>query len=819
MIETRWSALILLIWSSLTTSAQNLVQNPSFEIYPNCPNSRNDGRLPFNWIQPTDGTADYFNTCVTGSGTNLPDVPINFVGNQNARTGNAYIGVYVNLESSGQFAGYREYMQSTLISNLVAGRTYKFEMFVSLADESQFAANNLGVYLSSQQISANNSNVLNVTPQITFTGFVTDKNNWTKISGNYTAIGGERYITVGSFSANNSTHLQSVAGGSGGGWNRMCYYYIDDISIVPDCSNIDTLTDKYITTCAGPSDPTTLSSSITGTNYLWNTGANSKTITTLLSGMYTIKTLVDPCYVYDTIYLTRKESPTFVLVKDTAICSNSSQPIFISTEQAQSNYSYLWNTNDTTPGIFISNEGVYKITVTKNNCSITDSVNVRKKYPPNINIGKDTIVCYNSFYNINALTPQASYIWNTGSTQSNITVNEGLYWVEVTVNGCSALDSLLVTNKPNPNLNIGNDSSICPYQPITLNASAANAQGYRWFDGTVGPIYNHVGGGTFWVEILKDGCTYLDTVLLTNKLLPIVDLGPDKTICNTDTITLSTNTANAVKYLWSTGQTLAEIEVGNIGEYWISVTDKSGCYNTDTIKIDTFVSPFVFIGNDDAFCEGTSYTIVCDKVFDKYLWQDGSRNSSITTVLGGKYYVEVTDNNNCKATDTIALTMYPRPTIFTNRIIKVCRQDTLLQIAGNFSSALWNDGTTAFQLLAKNIGEFSVEVTDTLGCKNKTEIKVISSCPASIYIPNVFSPNNDGSNDVFRAYVTDVNKYNLKIYSRWGTLVFETTDFNKSWDGTFESTQAPNDAYIYLITYTGEDGISGTINGNVTLIR
>jgi hypothetical protein len=50
-------------------------------------------------------------------------------------------------------------------------------------------------------------------------------------------------------------------------------------------------------------------------------------------------------------------------------------------------------------------------------------------------------------------------------------------------------------------------------------------------------------------------------------------------------------------------------------------------------------------------------------------------------------------------------------------------------------------------------------------------------------------------------------------------LVFETTDFNKSWDGTFESTQVPNDAYIYLITYTGEDGISGTINGNVTLIR
>ncbi len=212
--------LFLITSSFLTTRAQNLVQNPSFELYPQCPSSRNDGRLPFNWVQATLGTADYFNSCVA-NGPGLPDVPTNFVGVQSAHTGDAYIGVYINIESSGQYAGYREYMQSLLSTNLIAGKKYKFEMFVSLADESQFAANNLGVYISATQITSNNSNVLNNTPQISFTSFVTDKNNWTKISGNYVATGGERYITIGCFTANNNTHLQSVSGGDGGGWSKI----------------------------------------------------------------------------------------------------------------------------------------------------------------------------------------------------------------------------------------------------------------------------------------------------------------------------------------------------------------------------------------------------------------------------------------------------------------------------------------------------------------------------------------------------------------------------------------------------------------------
>lgn len=816
----KWFCTLLLTLSiARLAQAQNLVQNPSFETYPQCPTARNDGRLPFNWVQATLGTADYFNSCVA-NGTGLPDVPTNFIGTQSAHTGNAYIGVYMNIEATGQYAGYREYMQSLLSTNLIAGKTYQFEMYVSLADESQFAANNLGVHLSATQITSTNSNVLNYTPQITFTGYVTDKNNWTKISANYVATGGERYITIGCFSANNNTHLQSVAGGNGGGWNKMSYYYIDDVSLIPDCTDYDTIQNKQIVVCANPNTSTILTPTLSGSSYQWSNGANTPTIAVNQSGTYTVKTWIAPCYVYDTIYLTRNPLPNPNLPQDTAICSNADQPITLSVNQATAQ-NYFWNTGSTSPTISVDTSGTYTVTVTNTltNCKITDTTLVRKKYPPNITLGPDSVICYQSMYTMNVQTAQASYVWNTGSTQNSITVPSGIYWVIVTVNGCSSKDSITLNSKPNPNLNIGPDTSLCPYDFHIIDASNTNAQTYHWNDGSNQPSLSHTGGGLFWVEILKQGCLYSDTVNIDNKIIPTVNLGPNQTFCKENAVTLSSNLANALVNLWSTNEQSPTITVKNPGKYWLKATDQNGCYNFDSITIDTFTSPTVFIGDDATFCDGTSYTITTDKAFKSYTWQDQSVDPTFTTVDAGKYYVKVMDNNNCAAADTLVLSKWAKPSINTFPIIKVCRKDTMLFITGNFNQALWSDGSTLNQLLAKDIGQFSVEVTDTHGCKNKTTIEVGTSCPASIFVPNVFTPNGDGYNDLFAAHVYDVKQYSLKIYSRWGQLMFETTDTKASWDGTYQNKAALDDVYVYVITYTGGNDISGTLSGDVTLIR
>lgn len=818
MHKTVWVFFISLILFG-QVHGQNLVPNSSFESYTQCPAFRNDGILPNNWAQPTTGTSDYFNACVTGTGANLPDVPTNFVGTQNAHTGNAYMGLYLNLENSGSFAGYREYMQVQLSTPLFGGFTYKFEMYVSLADESLFAGNNLGVYISSNKIGSTTNTALNVTPQITATGFITDKTNWTKISANYIATGGEQFITIGCFNSSNSGRLQAVSGGTnGGGWNAMSYYYIDDVSLVPDCSNFSDIPNRDTTVCTAATNATILSPSLIGQSYLWSTGATTQKTNATQSGLYTVRINYGPCIVYDSINLTRNIFPLSNLPKDTAICSNTTSPIKLVTDTT-SGATYSWNTGAITPFIWVDTAGLYRIAITKDGCKTLDSSNVRWKFPPVVNLVRDTTICYKSLYTANVTTPNASYTWSNGATASTLILPSGDYWVRVTVNGCSTTDSISIQSKPNPNLTIGIDTAICPNTVQTLDASAANANKYTWQNGLMSPYLTHKGGGLFWVEIEKDGCTYRDTIVIGNKTLPVINLGPNQIVCKENLVTLTVNTPNALSFLWSNGNTTSSIQAQAPGSFWALVSDTSGCFNADTVRLDTFTSPILDLGPDQFFCEGSDYTITPNNTFTSYLWQDGTTTTSYSAQISGSYRLTVTDNNGCKAWDTIILTTIPKPAIQTNSLVTVCRQDTLLTIAGKFKSIRWDNGSTSSSYLARDLGVYRVYVTDSNNCSNELAITVETNCPASIYVPSAFSPNNDGFNDDFFAGTSDVVKFNMKIYSRWGLLVFETNNPKATWDGKVDGQLAQDDMYVYVITYTGGDKKSGTLNGQVTLLR
>jgi gliding motility-associated-like protein len=89
-----------------------------------------------------------------------------------------------------------------------------------------------------------------------------------------------------------------------------------------------------------------------------------------------------------------------------------------------------------------------------------------------------------------------------------------------------------------------------------------------------------------------------------------------------------------------------------------------------------------------------------------------------------------------------------------------------------------------------------------------------------VFVPNAFSPNNDGVNDSWLIKDVFVKDYILKVYDRWGRLVFETLDKNKQWDGKdLEGNAAPSDVYVFVLTYTGWRGEFGNEKGNVTIIR
>ncbi len=218
---------------AVNSMAQNLVPNPSFETYSPCPISPDLIANATGWSMPTSGTSDYFNACATFA--SAVDVPNNGFGSQAANTGVGYAGLY-NVE---MLCDYREYIRVQLTSPLVIGLSYTASMYASLAEESDYASNNIGMFFSTSAsvsttnlpCTAPNTGVISpaVIPQVNSAAVITNIAGWTLISGTFTATTAAQYLYIGNFYNTPSTTTNP---GPGSGGTGAAYYYIDDVSVV-----------------------------------------------------------------------------------------------------------------------------------------------------------------------------------------------------------------------------------------------------------------------------------------------------------------------------------------------------------------------------------------------------------------------------------------------------------------------------------------------------------------------------------------------------------------------------------------------------------
>ncbi|MEI7580034.1 MAG: T9SS type A sorting domain-containing protein [bacterium] len=231
-MRNKKSIIILLLVMLLGTimQAQNLVPNPSFEEYTLCPVGPDDLDYTVSWYSPNGSSSDYFNSCSPNPNFSVPN---NWWGFQNARTGIGYSGiiVYHILMSN-----YREYARCQLNQPLIASKHYCVEFYVNLGDSSKYTISSIGAYFSIENNISTTGGVLNYQPQVENfdTLFLSDKQNWMKISGCFIAIGGEEYLTIGNFK--NDSIIDTLSTTSFGSFEGQyeAYYYIDDVSVIED---------------------------------------------------------------------------------------------------------------------------------------------------------------------------------------------------------------------------------------------------------------------------------------------------------------------------------------------------------------------------------------------------------------------------------------------------------------------------------------------------------------------------------------------------------------------------------------------------------
>ncbi|HRH69869.1 MAG TPA: gliding motility-associated C-terminal domain-containing protein [Flavobacteriales bacterium] len=337
--------------------AQELVPNGDFEAYTQCPDYVSQIDRATGWLRPTNGTSDYFNACL---GVPFSEsVPDNEFGFEPALSGDGYAGFYcfystVAITSAPD--NDHEYVTHALATPLTPGATYAVEFFVSLADVSKYAVNDLGALLSVNVPVRADEFAITSTPQITNTtlDMLDDKDGWTRISGCFLADSAFAYITIGNFHAGPATVFAEVP--TAFPLTYYSYYYVDDVSVRPmDPPQLG----PDISTCSAVQlavpDP------VNGATYTWSTGEEGTSIVVETSGVYHVTMDRSGCLLSDTVIVDVDEPLALTLPNDTSIALCGTSAFTIATGPIPPNADVIWSTGATSTSIHVTEAGTYSV--------------------------------------------------------------------------------------------------------------------------------------------------------------------------------------------------------------------------------------------------------------------------------------------------------------------------------------------------------------------------------------------------------------------------------------------------------------------------
>jgi gliding motility-associated-like protein len=471
-----------------------------------------------------------------------------------------------------------------------------------------------------------------------------------------------------------------------------------------------------------------------------------------------------------------------------------------------------------------STEGVYTVRLIflRNGGCSADTV-YKKIYagPFKLYLGKDTTICKGDTLLLSVSIPNAKYLWSNGSADNSFKISDaGKYWVTANLNSCLATDSINIDVRSLPAFAIGKDTSICLNDKITLSPSPGftNAT-YQWNTGAASSNIEVSQPSIYWLTVTDDiGCHYTDSITVSQIQLPQFSLGNDTTLCQTN-LQLNAAVSGATAYVWNTGESSPSINVNQTGTYWADVT-KDNCAYRDSVKIVFNPYPVLNLGRDTTLCEEKTLLLDAQNAGATYLWHDNSNNQTYLVEKPGKYYVTVTDNN-CSSRDTILINYNLKPVFSLGSDFSICSGQAIIlkPTIQNEKSVnyLWQDGSSnpTYNVVAP--GVYNLTLSNDCGSKTDSIVAMRGAC--KLYVPNAFTPNGDGLNDVFKAsYGENITKFKMEIYNRWGQKVFESNDMTKGWDGTYQQNMLKG-VFVWIIKYDSVDLKNQIMKGTVVLIR
>ncbi len=307
------------------------------------------------------------------------------------------------------------------------------------------------------------------------------------------------------------------------------------------------------------------------------------------------------------------------------------------------------------------------------------------------------------------------------------------------------------------------------------------------------------------------------------SLVPInLELGKDTTLCGrSSTRLLDATTPGAFDYRWNDGSTKPMLLVTKPGKY--SVTVVTGCKKlTDSITVDYALD--FNLGADTTLCTGQTLMLnVPLTPKSTYLWQDGSLKNTYTVSQAGQYKVQV-KQASCLVADSIQVKYIRPPQLELGPDKELCGAELFtIKPTSSEGKFAWMDQFADVERTVSSSGIFRASVQND--CATVTDSIMINygDCDCILYAPTSFTPNDDGSNDVFLAFgCGDITITSLAIFNRWGEIIFQTSAAPFRWDGYYHGKLCEIGVYAWSVQYRlNQHGkvILGQKEGPLSLIR
>ena len=601
--------------------------------------------------------------------------------------------------------------------------------------------------------------------------------------------------------------------------------------------------------------------------YSWSNGVSGATVSGLTANTYTV-TVSDQngCQALSNVTITEPSaltSPTFISTN--ANCGSSTGSATASVSGGTLNYTFAWSNGENGSIASALTAGTYTLTVTDaNGCIITSTVTINNNGAPSItSISPTNILCKG--INSGAATVTASggtgmltFSWSngsTGATASGLTANT--YTVTVTDQNNCSITSVTNITEPATSVSITSITSSNTNCGISTGSATANVTGgtpnytYSWSNGFSGTTVLGLAANTYTVTVIdQNGCTTSSTTIIgTNAGPSITSIAPVNLSCSNSangsaTVAISSGSA-PYTYSWSTGASsttsLSTQQLANLSAatYTVTITDNGGCSVTTTTTLTAPATLTLIASTQNATCALNTGSMIVTTSGGipnyTYSWSNNTvtLNDTLSNLTAGVYTVTVKDQNNCTATvsDSVKTTSATTITIVPAQQTITEGNSVALNVSGGVTYS-WSPGTglncsncsspTAAPAVTTT---YTITATDVNGCIITGMITITVKPPCvgneeDIFIANLFSPNNDGINDILNIEGNGLINIYWAIYDRWGNLLFETQDQTHGWDGTKKGNAMEAGTYVYYLKATCiKTNTEVKMKGNVTIVR